>query len=49
MPEPDDPKMALGDDGLPLTGARAKQAAVEYLKEFLEGQVITLGSIRNIL
>ena len=49
MPEPDDPKMALGDDGLPLTGARAKQAAVEYLKEFLEGQVITLESTKKML
>ena len=49
MPEPDDPKMALGDDGLPLTGARAKQSAVEYLKEFLEGQVVTFEPSREML
>ena len=38
MPEPKDPRKLLGDDGTPLVGAKAKAAAVDYMKEFLEGQ-----------
>jgi hypothetical protein len=38
MPEPKDPTKLLGEDGLPLMGVRAKQAAVDYMREYVEGQ-----------
>ncbi|KAK6032315.1 3'-5' exonuclease [Ostertagia ostertagi] len=36
MPEPDDNAIELDDEGKPLAGVKAKQAAVEYLKSVLE-------------
>ena len=39
MPEPSEEAVELDDEGQPLTGVKAKQAAVEYLKSVLE-QVI---------
>lgn len=39
MPEPSEDSVELDDEGQPLAGVKAKQAAVEYLKSVLE-QVI---------
>lgn len=36
MPEPDENAIELDDEGKPLAGVKAKQAAVEYLKSVLE-------------
>ena len=36
MPEPDESSIELDDEGKPLAGVKAKQAAVEYLKNVLE-------------
>jgi len=36
MPEPSEEAVELDDEGQPLTGVKAKQAAVEYLKSVLE-------------
>ena len=36
MPEPDEAAVELDDEGKPLAGVKAKQAAVEYLKNVLE-------------
>lgn len=36
MLEPDENTIELDDEGKPLAGVKAKQAAVEYLKSVLE-------------
>lgn len=36
MPEPSEDAIELDDEGKPLAGVKAKQAAVEYLKSVLE-------------
>ncbi|EFP03951.1 hypothetical protein CRE_28761 [Caenorhabditis remanei] len=36
MPEPDENAIEMDDEGRPLAGVKAKQAAVEYLKSVLE-------------
>uniref|UniRef100_A0AC34GWQ9 3'-5' exonuclease domain-containing protein n=1 Tax=Panagrolaimus sp. ES5 TaxID=591445 RepID=A0AC34GWQ9_9BILA len=36
MPEPSEEAVELDDEGLPLSGVKAKQAAVDYLKSVLE-------------
>uniref|UniRef100_A0A914WRB4 3'-5' exonuclease domain-containing protein n=1 Tax=Plectus sambesii TaxID=2011161 RepID=A0A914WRB4_9BILA len=36
MPEPSDRRVELDDEGKPLAGVKAKQAAVDFLKEVLE-------------
>lgn len=36
MPEPDESSVEMDDEGKPLSGVKAKQAAVEYLKSVLE-------------
>ncbi|CAI4227863.1 unnamed protein product [Auanema sp. JU1783] len=36
MPEPDEDSIEMDDEGRPLSGVKAKQAAVEYLKSVLE-------------
>lgn len=36
MPEPSEEAIEMDDEGKPLAGVKAKQAAVEYLKSVLE-------------
>jgi exonuclease 3'-5' domain-containing protein 1 len=36
MPEPSEESVELDDEGMPLSGVKAKQAAVDYLKSVLE-------------
>jgi hypothetical protein len=36
MPEPSDEAVELDDEGKPLVGVKAKQAAVDFLKGILE-------------
>lgn len=38
MPEPTNPELDVDENGQPLTGVKAKQAAVDYLKMFVEMQ-----------
>ena len=36
MPEPSEDSLEMDDEGRPLQGVKAKQAAVEFLKSVLE-------------
>lgn len=36
MPEPNDERIELDENGKPLIGIKAKQAAVDFLKSILE-------------